>query len=185
MTRFHLFAAAGALAATTFASAPTALAQDTATRVANGARFGAWTVSCEAIAVNETVCVLSQRLVATEGQTFLAEFLAFNDAEEPVAYIAARVPNGVHFPSGLSLRGAEADEPLAFVWQNCSAELCEAILAVDAEVLGRIDIEAGAVAGYRPRPGAEPRIFRLATNGLGEGLAALAKATGAPGVAAP
>ena len=64
-------------------------------RIANGTRFGAWRVNCEAIAVNETACVLSQRLVRTSDNVFLAELLAFWSGDGSKSYLAARVPTGV------------------------------------------------------------------------------------------
>ena len=170
-----------------------AVAETAVPRVENGARFGAWTVACEAVAVNETICVLTQRLVEAEGQGFLTELLAFNDAELPQAWVVARVPLGVHFPGGFGLRpeageaaeAAEAGEAaLAFEWQSCAPQLCEALLAVDAAALARLERAEGAIAGYVPAPGADPLLFRVATEGLGAGLAALAVALGQPGVAA-
>lgn len=158
------------------------------TRLANGAQFGNWTVSCEAVGVNETICVLSQRLVAASGQSFLAEFLAFADPEAPGAYVAARVPLGVHFPAGFALRPEDGDEPIAFEWQSCSSDLCEALVRFDADALGAIDSSENMIAGYLPRIDGEALVFRVAMGGLLDGITALARATGAPdpsGAAAP
>ena len=154
-----------------------------AQRVENGARFGAWTVACEAVAVNETICVLTQRLVEAEGQGFLTELLAFNDADEAQAWVVARVPLGVHFPGGFALQPEGDETPLAFEWQSCAPQLCEALLPVDAAALAALEVSDGAVAGYVPAPGEAPVVFRVATEGLGDGLAALARALGQPGVA--
>lgn len=163
-------------------------------RLVNGARFGGWTVSCEAVAVNETVCVLSQRLVRSgqAGGGLLVDLLAFNDPDAPGAWLAARVPNGVHFPSGFALRDTAAGEgdgdvadggtSLLFDWQSCSPDVCEALLALDAGALDALDAGDGWVAAYRPAPGAEALVFRVSPGALGEGLAALARATGAAGV---
>ena len=154
----------------------------TSQRVENGARFGAWTVACEAVAVNETICVLTQRLVEAEGQGFLTELLAFNDAEEASAWVVARVPLGVHFPGGFALQPEGEDTPLAFEWQSCAPQLCEALLGVDAAALAALESSGNAIAGYVPAPGEAPLAFRVATEGLGDGLAALARALGQPGV---
>ena len=155
-----------------------------AQRVENGARFGAWTVACEAVAVNETICVLTQRLVEAEGQGFLTELLAFNDGEEAQAWVVARVPLGVHFPGGFALQPEEDDTPLEFAWQSCAPQLCEALLPVDAAALAALEGSASAIAGYVPAPGEAPVVFLVATEGLAEGLAALARALGQPGVGA-
>ncbi len=170
-------ALAGTLAALT--AAPAA-----AERLQNGSQFGDWTVACEAVAVNETICVLTQRLVAREGDRFLTELLAFNDDSEPAAYIAARVPLGVYFPAGFSLRPEGSEATFDFDWQSCATDLCEALLVLDADALSAIGSAETAIAGYVPRAGLEPLVFRIGTDGLGEGLAALATALGVPGVAA-
>ncbi|MCC6007579.1 MAG: invasion associated locus B family protein [Rhodobacteraceae bacterium] len=152
-----------------------------AERLQNGARFGDWTVACEAVAVNETICVLSQRLVAREGERFLTELLAFNDTEEPVAYLAARVPLGVYFPAGFSMRPEGGDTALDFEWQSCGEDLCEALLVLDADALAALEQGPAAIAGYVPRTGAEALVFRIGTEGLSGGLVALARALGVPG----
>ena len=153
-----------------------------ADRLEAGARFGDWTVACEAIAVNETICVLSQQLIARNGDRFLTELLAFNDAEAPRAYLAARVPLGVYFPPGFSMRPEGAGEALDFEWQSCDASLCEALLVLDDAALQSLSAEVTAIAGYVPVTGAEPLVFRVGTEGLADGLAALARAFGVPGV---
>jgi invasion protein IalB len=154
-------------------------------RLANGSQFGNWTVSCEAVGVNETICVLSQRLVASSGQQFLAEFLAFADPDEPGAYVAARVPLGVHFPAGFALREEAGAEQIAFEWQSCSTELCEALIRFDPEGLQEIDAAESVIAGYLPQIGVEPLVFRVGIAGIREGLIALAQATGAPDPSVP
>jgi len=142
-------------------------------RMANGQRFGAWTVTCEALAVNETACVLSQTLVQTEGNTFLAEILAFWSGDGTSSYLAARVPNGVYFPSGFAFKPEDSEERQTFVWQSCSQELCEALIEIDAARLKELEAGAPVFAGYRPRLGADPMVFQLNLDGIGEGMDAL------------
>ena len=167
-----------ALAASVALAGPAAAQDDTAPapRVVNGQTFGSWTVQCEAIAVNETACVLSQRLVRGSDGAFLAELLAFSNADGSQRYLAARVPVGVHFPSGFAVRPAEAegdDEQTDFVWQSCSRELCEALLDLAPEALQALEAAETLVGGYRPSLRAQPLVFRFSVAGLGEGLAAL------------
>ncbi|MEC7763778.1 MAG: invasion associated locus B family protein [Pseudomonadota bacterium] len=148
------------------------------TRIANGQRFGAWTVTCEAVAVNETACVLSQRLVRTSDNAFLAELLAFWSGDGEQSFLAARVPNGVYFPSGFAFKPSDSEERAEFVWQSCSADLCEALLTEEISVLeGYAAADEGVVAGYRPNLRSEPLIFRMDLTGIGEGMAALKAAT--------
>jgi len=178
------FLAGGAMRALAPAAATAALMAGPAAaeRLQNGTQFGDWTVACEAIAVNETICVLTQRLLARDGDRFLTELLAFNDESEPVAYLAARVPLGVYFPAGFSIRPEGADVTFDFAWQSCAMDLCEALMVLDAEALAALGGTATAIAGYVPRTGGEALVFRIGTEGLAEGLTALAAALGLPGV---
>ncbi len=151
------------------------------TRIENGARFGAWTVTCEAVAVGETTCGLSQRLVRSDDNGFLAELVALWDRPVENRFLLASVPLGVHLPSGLALRPATGDEAtrFEFAWQVCSTGSCEARLDLDATVLAALSAGTEAVLGYRPAAGAEPLVFRVAVDGLSEGMAALASALAA------
>jgi invasion protein IalB len=146
-------------------------------RVANGARFGAWTVSCEAVAVNETTCVLSQRLVRSSDNAFLAEILAFMNADGSRKFLAARVPNGVHFPSGFALKPKESESRIEFVWQSCTRETCEALVEMSADKLAELSKFEEIVAGYRPGIQTKPLVFRMSMAGVQEGLAALQAST--------
>jgi len=151
------------------------------TRIENGAQFGGWTVSCEAIAVNETLCVLSQRLVRSDSNTILAELVAFNEGEDAGAWLIARVPNGVYFPSGFVL-GVEDDAArIGFEWQNCTPDMCEALLALEPDHLDAFEALGPWVAGYRPGITGEALVFRVSPQGLEEGLIALAEVLGQPG----
>ncbi len=143
------------------------------TRVVNGTKFGAWTVSCEALAVNETACVLNQTLVRSSDNQFLAEVLAFWSGDGERSFMAARVPNGVFFPSGFAFKPEDSEDRQEFVWQSCSRDLCEALLSIDTETFAALEAGADIYAGYRPRLGADPVVFRLNFDGIGEGMAAL------------
>ncbi len=142
-------------------------------RIANGTRFGAWRVNCEAIAVNETACVLSQRLVRTSDNVFLAELLAFWSSDGTKSYIAARVPNGVYFPSGFALKPEEVDERQDFIWQSCSRDICEALLELPLDAFETLESSENIIAGYRPSLRSEPLVFRTSLQGASEGLKAL------------
>ncbi len=168
------------VALTLFLGGSTAAASESV-RVENGARFGGWTVSCEALAVNETLCVLSQRLVRSDSGAVLAELIAFNADDTAGAYIAARVPNGVFFPSGFVLGPQDSDAQLDFIWQTCSPDICEALLPMGAQELDLIASTGDWVAGYRPGMTSDSLIFRVALDGLEDGLSALALALGQPG----
>jgi len=144
-------------------------------RVANGTRFGQWVVTCEALAVNETACVLTQRLVRASDGAFLAEMLAFSSADGTRRYLGARVPTGVYLPHGFALRPAEGEAAESrFVWQSCSRDLCEALIELDAEGLAALEAaEGGLIAGYRPGLLAQPLVFALSVDGAEAGLSAL------------
>lgn len=149
------------------------------TRIANGTAFGSWFVACEALAVNETTCVLSQRLARSTDKAFLAEFLAFWSADGTKRYVAVRVPNGVYLAAGFALRPEAEPEgnELGFVWQSCGRDLCEALIELDDATGKRLTGADTLLAGYRPSLLAEPAVFSLSFAGLDEGLAALRPTT--------
>lgn len=142
-------------------------------RIANGTRFGSWVVNCEALAVNETACVLSQRLVRTSDNVFLAELLAFWSGDGSRSYLAVRVPNGVYFPSGFAMKPADAEEQTAFVWQSCSRDVCEGLLELPVADIAALEQAEELVAGYRPSLRSEPLVFRMSIAGAEAGLTAL------------
>lgn len=162
-----------------FASA--ALAQtgdEPATRIANGQTFGAWTVTCEAIAVNETACILNQNLLRSSDNAFLAQMLAFWSADGSQRYLAARVPLGVYLPTGFAMRIDDSEEVIPFVWQACSQTLCEALIEIDDTMLADLTApDTTIVASYRPNLVTEPVVFRFGMGGADTGLAALKPAT--------
>ncbi len=142
-------------------------------RIANGTRFGNWVVTCEALAVNETTCVLSQQLARSTDRAFLAELLAFSSADGSRQFMAVRVPLGVYLPSGFVLRPQEATEETGFVWQSCGRDLCEGLLELTGDLAATFDTAETLVGGYRPNRTSEPVVFSLSATGLSEGLAAL------------
>ena len=178
-----LLALTSGTAVATAQEAPKTEAADTVAvapmRIANGTRFGVWTVTCEALAVNETACVLSQRLVRKSDNAFLAEVLAFQSADGARRYMAARVPNGVYLPAGFAMKPAEGEaEETRFVWQSCSRELCEALIDLDDAKIAELESGERLVAGYRPSLVAQPLVFAMGATGLKEGLDALAASSG-------
>jgi len=163
-------------------AAPAATTNVAPSRIANGTHFGQWVVSCEALAVNETACVLTQRLARSSDGAFLADMLAFASADGSRLFLGARVPNGVYLPNGFAVKPAEGEaEETRFVWQSCSRDLCEAVIELSADELATLeDAPGGLIAGFRPGVLAEPVIFNLSVAGASEGLAALAGTATAP-----
>ena len=170
-----------AVALGAFAVASGASAQAQTVRVENGARFGSWTVSCEAVAVNETLCVLSQRLVRSDTGAALAELIAFNADDGPGAWLVARVPNGVFFPAGFVMAQQDSDTQFDLEWQACSPDMCEALIALDGDILDQMVSGEDWAAGYRPDIASDSVVFRIGLDGLETGLAALAEVLGQPG----
>jgi len=139
----------------------------------NGDTFGAWTLTCEAVGVNQTTCALRQRVVRASDQAFVADLLAFTNRDGSKRFLAARLPLGVHLASGFAIRpqGSETETP--FVWQVCTREVCEAVAQVTDADLAAFGAAAQMVGGYRPGMTAEPLVFGFTMAGVTEGIAAL------------
>ena len=142
-------------------------------RIANGTTFGNWVVSCEALAVNETTCVLKQQLARSTDRAFVAELLAFWTSDGTKRFMAVRVPNGVYLPSGFALRPESETEETQFVWQSCGRDLCEGLVELSDDLAAQWTQAETLLGGYRPGRNAEPVVFTLSVAGLNEGLAAL------------
>lgn len=144
--------------------------------VANGQRFGAWTVSCVALAVGQTNCTLTQRVLRAADNAFVADLIATRNAEG-ATYLVARVPVGVFLPNNFAMREAEnenTDEAMEFTWQACNRDFCEALLEVDAEIVTPLSADDNAmIAAFRPSSQMEPFVFQLSLNGMGQGLDAI------------
>lgn len=147
-----------------------------AARVANGTRFGNWTLTCEALAVGETACVLNQRIARSSDGVFLSDFLMFwNPRAEDEIFLAARVAEGAYLPAGFAIRGESAadDAQRDLTWQSCSGDLCEALTAFTSDEIAALEDGGDVIAGYRPSLQSEAVIFRFSMVGAGAGLDAL------------
>lgn len=163
------------------AAIPEPLPAAAAARLANGTRFGTWTLGCEAVAVGETACLLSQRVARSSDGAFLADFMLFpNPQAEGEVYLAARVAAGVYLPSGFVLRGESApeDSQRQLVWQTCVGEVCEGLLSLPAADVAALEAGGDVIAAYRPSVQSEAVIFRFSVAGAEAGLEALARAGG-------
>lgn len=149
-----------------------ALAQE---RVANGARFGEWTVLCEAVAVGETTCYLAQQIVRLDTNVPLAALLVVPAAEGEGQFLSVRIPQPVWLAAAMALRLPGQETDLALVWQTCSAQQCEALIPLSAEQITTLDVAEPALVGYRAAPGEEALVFQTSFAGLAEGLAALSR----------
>lgn len=169
---FRLFIFAFSLAFGTLAQA-----QDTT--VGNGQTFGVWKVNCTAVAVGQTSCVLNQRVHRGTDNAFIAQVMAFQNADASKTYLAARVPAGAYLPTGFAIRAEDEEEVLPFVWQSCMNGLCEAITEITPDKLAALAGKDRNILGaFRPNVQSEDFVFRFALTGAVEGLAALHAAKG-------
>ncbi|MFC6589378.1 invasion associated locus B family protein [Sulfitobacter pacificus] len=144
--------------------------------VVNGQKFGAWSVSCIAIAVGKTDCTLTQRVLRSTDKAFIADIVATRNPEGQ-SFLIARVPVGVFLPTGFAMREAESDDEEAvmqFAWQSCNREVCEAVLQIDADKVAALSTEENAmIAAFRPSAQTEPFLFQFSLNGMASGLDAV------------
>jgi invasion protein IalB len=167
-----LFAATLPLAA--MAQEATPEVAEAPAEIANGQAFEDWTVRCEALGVNRTRCMLSQKISMRDTNRLLVEMLAFwtDDGKQ---ILVAQVPVGAHLPASFVLQpeGASEEEQLAFIWQACNPQICEAVVLPEQAALDQLTGAERVLAGYRPAVGAEMAVFPISTKGLTEGMAAL------------
>jgi len=157
--------------------ATNAHAQDEAsTTFVNGQKVGAWTVACRAVAVGETDCTLTQRILRVTDNAFVADIIATqNDAN--ATFLIARVPAGAFLPNQFAMRNEqdlEAEDVMAFAWQTCSGQFCEAVIEVAADDVAALSADNNKmVAAFRPNAEMEPFVFQMSLAGLKDGLDAI------------
>ena len=168
------------LAATLMSPLP-ALSQTTTTEatsatVANGQKIGAWNVTCVAVAVGQTNCTLTQRIMRATDNAFVADLVATRNAED-ATYVVARVPVGVFLPNSFAMRNAEnetEEDVIEFIWQACNREVCEALVQLDEEQISTLSTDSVTMVGaFRPSAQSEPFVFQFSLNGMIEGLDAI------------
>ena len=140
-------------------------------------KFGAWTVTCQAISVSRNVCRLIQEQVLTNSDTLVARFIAL-PAEEGGAVLLAQVPMGVYLPGGAvyRLENDENAEQRSMVWQRCLGDICEAAIGLDADELTQMNESGGVLFGYSAGPTSEPIVTRVDLTDFVKGLDALRSA---------
>ena len=139
-----------------------------------GQTFGDWTVTCEALGVGRTACMLEQTLTRNPDGAFVAQVLALWSGAGDQRFIALRVPLGVYLASGIELRADGADDAFPLIWQTCTPRFCEALHVIDDADLEAFTAGEGRVlAGYRGAPNAQPTVFSFSMGGVLEGLEAL------------
>lgn len=155
-------------------AASPALAQDKPEDVANNTQFGDWTVTCQAVTVARNICRLVQEQKMRDTKTLVARLIAF-PAENDGAVLLAQVPMGVYLPGGavFRLEGDDEEPQQEMIWQRCLGDVCEAALALDSEMLGKMTKAGAILFGYRGDVSSEPIITRVSLEKFGEGLNAL------------
>lgn len=139
-----------------------------------GQSFGQWTVSCEAIGVGQTSCILEQSLYRREDGAFVAQALLFWNADGQQSYVGMRVPLGAYLPAGAEIRATAEAEPIRLAWQTCVQQFCEAVQLLSLERLETLAQGSGEMlGGYQPAIGREPIVFAFSMSEALEGMQAL------------
>lgn len=144
-------------------------------RVANGTRFGEWTVLCEAVAVGETACYLAQEVVRLDTSATLAALLVVPGQDGEGQFLSIRAPQPVWLAAAMALRLPGAEEEIALAWQSCTAQYCEALIPLSQAQVTVLDVPEAALVGYRTTPGADALVFEAGFSGIGAGLTALVR----------
>lgn len=159
-------------AALAFGIGQAASAQQAAT---NGTTFEDWVLVCEAAAVNQTICAITQRLSISESNAFLAEvrLQKLNTNEGPRILLALTTPTNMVLPVRPGYRIGEGEEALPLDWRTCTPQFCTASRIVDEAELDQIKRAVRMIVGYQPVGSNEPVAFPVSLKGVTAGLNAL------------
>jgi len=104
-----------------------------------------WTLRCDAPANGSLSgpCYIMQDIAAPEGQGRIAQMIVGHFGKERLLGALVFVPLGIRLPPGL-LIGVDQNKPRRFPFQLCSANGCQAQIALDDAFLA--ELKAGAKA---------------------------------------
>jgi len=155
-------------------SATPAIAQDAPAEVANNTQFGDWTVACQAVTVARNICRLVQEQKMRDTKTLVARLIAF-PTDKGGAVLLAQVPMGVYLPGGavFRLEGNDDEPQQEMIWQRCIGDVCEAALALDADMMAKMTKAGAILFGYRGDISSEPIITRVSLEQFSNGIDAL------------
>jgi len=158
------------LAAALVGSGAPALAQDAATvqPAESTATYGDWLMRCVAPADQPRTCEVAQTL-QIEGQGVVATIAVGRATTDSPLLIVIQVPQGVWLPSDITLKVAEAGEPLLLEYKRC-AQICIAEATLDAAVVD--SMKAAVAAGsFTFKDGAQREVsLPVSFNGFGAAL---------------
>ncbi|WP_316015526.1 invasion associated locus B family protein [Roseobacter sp. HKCCA0434] len=129
-----------------------------------------WSLDCRATGVDQTSCVLAQRLISPDTEAEIAQIVL--RAREDGTALVLRVPTGVD----LTRRPAfEVDDGTAqaLTWTACDANHCLAATALDAERSQALRDGVTATFGYQPLSAEAPLLFDVSLLGISAGWDAL------------
>lgn len=150
---------------------------DTAQQAAaNGAIFGDWRLSCQAVAVNRTACAIVQQQTVTQTDAFVAAVRLQQVQDDSVMRIlmTAITPTDMQLSLRAAYKIGQNGETLPMEWRTCNAQTCTATRLLEpAEVEALQRGTAAMILAYQPVGKAEPVGVSISLSGITAGLAAL------------
>jgi|APCry1669189241_1035207.scaffolds.fasta_scaffold26557_2 invasion protein IalB len=149
----------------------TVAAQATPASAKVGDHFGDWVFECAAIGEGQTLCSLTQILMAKENNQAIARFSFSRDKKTNGIIFGALVPLGLDIQAGVS---ASFDQrpPVSMTVLTCTQAGCIANAVIDPATFEAIKSGKTLAVSIKFRGADKPAVLSGSLNGLGAGAIA-------------
>jgi invasion protein IalB len=137
-----------------------------------GDRVGDWIFECIGIGVNQTRCLLTQRLVLENNQQEIMRLTLSTIGDSDQVLLTARVPLGIFLPSGVAAR-IDNGEDFQLTPTFCRQEGCEAQVILGPDLLDAMKRGNEILVGFRQNPNSDTIVVPASLIGVSRGLSAI------------
>ena len=134
-----------------------------------GEKIGDWTFQCQAISAKDTICAITQVFINQQNRQPVLVLTLRSVGIEKQLTLIARAPLGVYLPEPVTATIDDGAQ-LAFAWQRCSQQGCEATAKIDDQ--SRTAMKAGnrMQIAFKAQAGGDPVTFNASLSGVTQGL---------------
>lgn len=136
----------------------------------SGDRIGSWEYKCEAIAKDQTICGLIQRIAdkGTKKEVLGVTVRPVSKKENRLA-IVITAPLGIFLGTGIAGK-VDDGKQFKFNLQQCTRSGCDAAIILNDDLLAQLRKGKRLLVGFKARAGAKTIIIPVDLKGFDEGV---------------
>jgi len=131
-----------------------------------------WRIECNVQLVNQNVCALTQTLVSAETGKRVLELVLRRVGKDRKLALTVVTPLDVFLAAGIAAK-VDGGEQFNLVWQRCTAQGCQAMVAVDATLEKALKAGRHLLVGFKNKANAEAVTVSASLKGIAQGIRAL------------